>query len=74
MTSNNNNLSQLLQQVRQINTITLNIIKKIFDAAYSALTEEIKSRYKTPKFGDKVGDRVRIAKCKNISKGYTKNW
>lgn len=72
MTSNNNNLSQLLQQVRQINTITLNIIKKFFDAAYSALTEEIKSRYKTPKF--KVGDRVRIAKCKNISKGYTKNW
>ena len=34
------------------------------DAADYALTENIKSSHKTPKF--KVGDRSRITKCKNI--------
>ena len=42
--------------------------KKTIDADYSALTEEIESRHKAPKF--KVGDRVSIIKYKNIfSKG-----
>ena len=47
--------------------------KKPFDADYSALTEEIESSQKPTTF--EIGDRVRIAKYKNIfSKGYTKNW
>ena len=49
------------------------IDKKYIHADYSVLIEEIESRHKAPKF--KIGDRVRITKCKNIfSKGYTKNW
>ena len=40
---------------------------------YSALTEEIESSHKAPKF--KVGDKFRVIKYKNIfSKGYTNNW
>ena len=39
----------------------------------SALTGDIESSYKAPKF--KIGDRVRITKCINIfRKGYTKDW
>ena len=38
---------------------------------YSLLTKEIESSHKAPKF--KIGDRVRIANCKNMfNKGYTK--
>ena len=58
-----------------MNTITLIIIlllKKLADADYSALTEEIETNPKSPKF--RVGDRVRITKHRNIfSKGYTQN-
>ena len=47
--------------------------KKLINADYSPLTEEIDINLKAPKF--KVIDRVRITKYKNIfSKGYTKNW
>ena len=47
--------------------------KKRIGADYSALTEEIETNPKAPKF--KVGDSVRITKCKNIfSKGHTENW
>ena len=49
------------------------MVKSLFGADYSALTEEIELSRKAPKF--KVGDRVRITKYKNIfSKSYTKNW
>ena len=48
------------------------VTKKHIHADYSALTEEIDSNPKAPKF--KVCDKVRITKYKNIfSKGYTKN-
>ena len=55
----------------------LSTCKKPVDTEYSALTEEsrieLESNYKAPNF--KVGNRVRIAKYKNIfSKGYTENW
>ena len=40
-------------------------VRKSVDADYSALTEEIELIHKAYKF--KVGDRVRITKCKNIS-------
>ena len=47
------------------------LVKKPIDADYSVLNEETKTNPKAPKF--KVGDRVRITKCKNIfRKGYTK--
>ena len=47
--------------------------KKPTDGDYSALTENIETGQKAPKF--KVGDRVKITKYKNIlSKGYTSNW
>ena len=43
------------------------------NADYSALTKEIETNLKSPKF--KVGDRVRSSSQKNIfSKGYTKRW
>ena len=49
------------------------MIKKPIDADYSAMTEEIESTHKAPKF--KVGDSVRITKYKNVfSKSYTKIW
>ena len=45
----------------------------LIDTDYSALTEEIESGHKAPKF--KVSDRVRITKCKSIfRKGYFENW
>ena len=46
--------------------------KKPVNVDHSALTENIESSDKAPKFKD--GDRVRISKYKNIfSKGYIKN-
>ena len=43
------------------------------DIDYSALSEEIETNHKSPKY--QVGDRVRITKYKKkISKGYTENW
>ena len=49
------------------------LLKKSINSDYSALTENVKTNLKAPKF--KVNDRVRITKCKNIlSKGYTENW
>ena len=50
-----------------MNTITLIIIllvKKLVDANYSSLTEDIGTNPQAPKF--KVGDRVKIIKYKNI--------
>ena len=48
------------------------VVRKPVDGDYSALTEEIDTSQKAPKF--KVGDRAKITKYKNIfSKGYTKN-
>ena len=44
------------------NTFHRSICKKRIDADYSALTEEIKTIPKAPKF--KVSDRVRITKSK----------
>ena len=46
------------------NTYHCSIGKRPMDADYSALPEEIDKNLKAPKF--KVGDRVRITKCKNI--------
>ena len=47
--------------------------KKLTDANYSHLIEEIETNPKSLKFT--VGDRVRIAKYENVfSKGYNKNW
>ena len=47
--------------------------KRPIHADYSALTQEIESSHKTPKF--KIGDRVRITKYRNfVRKVYTKNW
>ena len=58
-----------------MNTIILFIIlliKKPINADYSALTEQIETNHKPPKF--KVNDRVRITKYNTIfSKDYTKN-
>ena len=51
-----------------MNTIILIIVH----ADYFALTKEIESSHKVPKF--KVDDRFRITKYKNnFSKGYTEN-
>ena len=67
-------LSYLNKLVHKYNkTYNCSIFKKPIDANYSALTEEIGTNSKSPKF--KVGDRVRITKYNNIfSKGYTENW
>ena len=46
------------------NTYHCSIGKRSIHADYSALTEEIESGLKAPKF--KVGDTVRITKYKNI--------
>ena len=55
------------------NTYHRSINKKPINADCSALTENIETNNKAPKF--KVNDRVRITKYKNIfSKGYTENW
>ena len=52
------------------NAYHLSVGKKPIDPDYSALTEEIESNHKAPKF--KVCDRVRTTKYKNIfSKRYT---
>ena len=52
------------------NTYHHSIGKTHINADYSALSKEIETNPKARKFGD----RVRIAKCKNIfSKGYIKN-
>ena len=52
--------------------IVLFVVRKPVDGDYFALTEEIDTSQKAPKF--KVGDRAKITKYKNIfSKGYTKN-
>ena len=49
------------------------LIKKLINADYSALTEEIESSHKAPKL--KAGDRVTVTKYKNIfRKDYTKTW
>ena len=59
-----------------MNTIIVSfvlLVKKPIDADYTALTEEIESSHKAPKF--KVAGRVRITKYKNnFSKGYTESW
>ena len=50
-----------------MNKIKLNIILLVkipIDAGYSALTDEVESSHKTPKF--KVGDKVRITKYKSL--------
>ena len=55
------------------NTYKHSINKKPINADYSALTEDIESNPKAPKF--KENDRVKITNYKNIfSKSYTKNW
>ena len=44
---------------------------EVTNDSYAEYNED--SNNKNPKF--KVGDRVRISKCKNIfSKGYARNW
>ena len=49
------------------------INEKLINADYSALSENIESNPKLPKF--EVNDRVRITGCTNIfSKSYTENW
>ena len=49
------------------------MVKKPINAGYSALSEEIKTNLKAPKF--KVGDEVRITKYENVfSKIYAKKW
>ena len=55
------------------NSYLYSIDKNPISAEYFALSEKVETNSKLPKF--KVGDRVRITKCKNIfSKGYTENW
>ena len=58
-------LSYLNKLIDQYNdTYDHSISKKPLDADYSALTENIETNHKVPKF--KVNDRVRITKYKNI--------
>ena len=75
MTANDSNsyLDYVNKLVDQYNsTYHRSIDKKSVDVNYFALTEDIESIHKAPKF--KAGDRVRITKYKNIfNKGYTKN-
>ena len=74
MTANDSKsyLSYLNELVDQYNNISHHSIdKKPTD--YSALTKNIETNPKTPKF--KVNDKVKITKYKNIfSKVYTENW
>ena len=67
-------LSYLNKLVDQYNNTYHHVIgKKIFNAHYCALTENIKTNPNAPKFI--LNDRVRINRYKNIfSKGYTENW
>ena len=65
------NLNKLLDKYD--NSINHCINKKLINADCSALTSEIESIRKAPKF--KAGNRFKIIKYKNIfSKGYTNNW
>ena len=63
-------LNKLLDEYN--NTCHCSNGKKPIHADYSALTEEIESSHKSPKF--KVGDRVKIMGHKNVFSLYTKNW
>ena len=76
MTANDSKsyLPYLNKLVDQYNNIYHHPIKKKpINADYSALTENIKSNPKAPKF--KVNDRARITNYKNIfSKGYAEAW
>ena len=70
LTANLGYLNKIIDEYN--NTYHHSIVKKLADADYSALTEEIETNPKSPKF--RVGDRVRITKHRNIfSKGYTQN-
>ena len=60
-------LNKLVDQYN--NPYHRSIGRKTIVADYSALTEEIESSHKAPKF--KVSDRVSISKYSNI---YTENW
>ena len=66
-------LSYWNKLVDQYNNTYYRLIgKKLIDADYSTLTEEIESSHQAPKF--EVGVRVTITKYTNIStKCYTKN-
>ena len=76
MTANNSKsylpyLNKLVDKYN--NTYHSSIIKKSINRDYSALTENIETNLKPPKF--KVNDRVRITKYNIIfSKGYAENW
>ena len=73
-TANDNKsyLGYLNKLVHEYNSYSRSTGKKPADADYFALTENIETNLRSPKF--KVGDRVRITKYKNIfSKGYTEN-
>ena len=76
MTANNSKsyLPYLNKLVDQYNkTYPHSINKKPINDDYSALTENIETNPKVPKF--KVNFRVRITQCNKIfSKGYTENW
>ena len=76
ITGNNNNrsyLGYLNKLVDEYNsTYHCSIGKKHTDTGYCALTKEIETNPKAPKF--KVGDRIRITEYKNIfRKGHTRN-
>ena len=66
-------LGYLNRLVDQYNNIYhRSIDKNPVDVDYSALTENIESSHKAPKF--KSGDKARITKYKKMfSKGYTEN-
>ena len=76
MTANNKKfyfgyLNKLVDKYKS--TYHHSIGKKPINGNYSALTEEIETNPKSPKF--KVCNRFSIINCKNIfSKSYTKNW
>ena len=76
MTANDSKsyLSYLNKLVDQYNNTYHRFIgKKVFNAHYSALTENIETNPNAPKLI--LNDRVRITKYKNIfSKGFTENW
>ena len=64
-------MNKLLDQYS--NTYHGSIGKKPINADYFALTKDIESIHKAPKF--KSGDRASITNYKNIfNKGYTENW
>ena len=75
MTANNSKsyLAYLNKIVNECNNnYHHSIAKNTVDSDYSALTEEIETNPKSPKF--KVGDRFRITKYQTIfSKGYTEH-